>query len=587
MSTASSPGCVILLLDESAGMGAVMGEVVSDGKASNKSNAERVATAVNALLNQLTSGPSFDLALVGYQADGAGQANVGSRFGGALAGREFVNVGELAAAPLRVETRTRKVPAGGFGAVREEAIEFPVWYAPNLGAKAPQIAAFNYCRELLARWVAAAGAAAVGPPLVVHVSSGASGDGNPQVAVSKLLELATPAGPPILLQAHLAASAAVAPSLYPSSYVYLTMGSARDLFRRASVLPPQLADALREAKTAVNAGARGLIYNAKISDVIRMFSLVKAHTRDWGPTAGARTAEPLTLSPPSPVASSADETIPLSDLQGETPSGEKAALVVLALDRSAADPYSGSVQMPFFKLQDQANDSLKQISKLGDLSVDAAIVSYGLGPSGEPEVRTTFDGPLAGKSIVPQRELAEGAIRVEQFDEQVSNGIGGLVSVTRKKPIYFDLEPTAGVSPAPAFAAIAGIVGDWITQHPMARLAPIVVHLTRGDFDLAEIDEAAAPLKALQTSAGPATLYHLAATESPHKSLAYPASDAELDDPCLKKLWEISSPLLSRRRLSQEKAAISDESRGMVVNGKFDLLLEGIKDALGASSNGA
>src|SRR5512143_3307809 len=100
MSTAASPGCVILLVDESAGMGAVMGEVVSDGKASTKSNAERVATAVNALLNQLASGPDFPLALVGYQADSAGQESVGSRFGGSLAGRDFVQTSELHGATL-------------------------------------------------------------------------------------------------------------------------------------------------------------------------------------------------------------------------------------------------------------------------------------------------------------------------------------------------------------------------------------------------------------------------------------------------------------------------------------------------------
>ncbi len=502
MSTVEDPGCVILLLDESAGMGAVMGEVVSDGKASTKSNAERLATAVNALLNQLTTGPSFDLALVGYQADGAGKLHVGGRFGGELAGREFVSTGELAAAPLRTETRTRKVPSGGFAAVREETVEFPVWYEPALGAKAPQIAAYDYCRELLARWTAGAGDAVAGAPLVVHVSSGALGDGNPQRAVGKLMELSTPAGPPILLQAHLAAAAAVAPSLYPSSFVYLTMGSARDLFRRASELPPHLIDALREAKVTVNEGVRGLIYNAKIADVIRMFSLVKAHTRDWPSKGGTPAPETPALYAPGPESSYADETIPLSDGPEDLPDGEQAGLVVLALDRSAADPYGGGLQMPFFKLQDQANEILKQISKLGDLAVDAAVVSYGLNSAGEPEVCTTFDGPLAGKSLVPQQELAEGAIRVEQFEEEVSNGIGGLVSVTRKKPIYFDLEPTAAASPGAAFAAVAGIVGDWLSQHPSARLAPIVVHLTRGTFDVTEIEAAVAPLKNLESAAG-------------------------------------------------------------------------------------
>ncbi len=587
MSTAVSPGCVILLVDESAGMGAVMGEVVSDGKASTRSNADRVATAINALLKQLASGPNFDLALIGYQADAAGNVNVGSRFGGALAGRVFVATGELSAAPLRVETRTRKLGAAGFGTSREETIEFPVWYAPTLGAKAPQIAAYNYCRELLGRWAAEAGPEA-GVPLVVHVSSGASGDGNPQVAVSKLLELPAPVKPPLLLQCHLAASAAVAASLYPSSYVYLTMGSARDLFRRASVLPSQLAEALREAKVPVNPGARGLIYNAKISDVIRLFGLVKAHTQAWPSRGGLIAGEPQPAAEPSaayapgPESSYANDAIPLSELPGDA-GREKAALVILMLDRSAADPFGGGLQMPFFRLQDHANDLLKQISKLGDLSVDAAAISYGLGAAAETEIRTGFDGPLAGKTIVPQRELADGAVRVEQFEEQVSNGVGGLVSITRKKPIYFDLEPTGGVSPVEAFAAAAGIVSDWQSQHPTSCLAPVIVHLTRGEFDLAEIDQAAASLSGPQGVAGAPTLYHLIITETPHRSVAYPSTDAEIEDPCLKKLWEITSPLLGRQRLSQEKPTITDEARGMVINGKFDVLLTGIKDAICAT----
>lgn len=583
MSTIESPGCVILLVDESAAMGAVMGEVVSDGKASTKSNAERVATAVNALLNQLSSGPDFPLALVGYQADGAGQVNVGSRLGGTLAGRDFVRTSELRGATLRVESRTRKIPApGGLGPPREEPVEFPVWYEPRLGAKAPQIAAYNFCRELLQRWSAEAGPNP-GAPLVVHISAGASGDGNPQLAVGKLLELKTAGGAPIVLQAHLAAAAAVASSLYPSSYVYLTLGSARDLFRRASVLPPHLLEALRAAKTTVNANARGLIYNAKISDLIRMLGLIKAHASSWPVSAVAEpaAAEAAALTPHAPL--TLDELTPIPLSKPPASDRERAALVVLVLDRSAADPYGGGTQMPFFKLQDHANEALKQVSKLGDLAIDAAIVSYGLGAAGEPEVRTMFDGPLAGQSLVKAGALADGAIRVEQFDEQVSNGVGGLVTVTRKKPIYFDLEPTMSAPPQEAFAAVVRIVGDWASQHPAACLAPLVLHLTRGYFDPGEIEQAAAALAAVQTAAGPITLYQWVAPDAPHKSLVYPVDGAELEEPALRTLWETSSPLLARERLSQEKPSISADARGFVINGKFDALLEGVKDSLAAS----
>lgn len=577
MNDIQSPGCVVLLIDESSGMGAVMRELTTEGKPSTRPNVERVATAVNALLKSLPAGPNFDLALVGYQADQQGQINVGYRWGGALAGREFVPVGELPTAPLRMETRVRRIPTpGGFGPPQEETVEFPIWYTPTLGTKAPQIAAYSFCRDLIASWAAEA-AASPGTPLVVHISSGASGDGNPQLAISKLMELTTPGGHPLVLQAHLAASAAVVTSLYPSNYVYLTLGSARDQFRRASVLPPHLIEALQGAHVTINPGARGLIYNAKIADLIQMLSLVKAHTRNWPSKGGAAPGQPIESTPAvSPVekASAGDATA-----SAATANKERAALVVFVLDRSVADPFAPSVQNPVGRLQEHANDLLKQISKLPGGTVDVAIVSYGLGAAGEVDLRSTFEGPLAGQTIVHHTDLAAGAIRVEESEEQVSNGIGGLISMTRKKPIYFDLEPTAAAPPVTAFERVAELAGEWCRQHRSACLPPIVLHLTRGHIESGDVDWAKEALNRVDSAAGPLTLYHLVATEGPHKSLAYPANDEDFDEPPLKKLWQASSLLLDRERLAAEKRPVTADSRGMVVNGKFDLLLEAVKQA--------
>jgi hypothetical protein len=578
MNDIQTPGCVILLIDESSGMGAVMRELTTEGKASTKPNAERAATAVNALLKQLAAGPSFDLALVGYQSDPQGQLNVGSRWGGALAGRDFVPTGELLASPLRMETRVRKIPTpGGFGAPREETVEFPVWYAPTVGSKAPQIAAYTFCRELIARWAADAGPSP-GTPLIVHISAGASGDGNPQLAISKLMELTTPGGHPLVLQAHLAASAAVVASLYPSNYVYLTLGSARDQFRRASVLPPQLVEALRAAHVAVNPGARGLIYNAKIADLIQMLSLVKAHTRQWPSKGGAAVTPPAIAMDVAPTSEAAHDgtglpTAPPSDK-------EQAALIVLVLDRSVTDPFAAGVQNPVGRLQEHANDLLKQISKLPEGTVDVAIVAYGLGSAGEVEVRSGFEGPLAGQTIVHHTDLAAGAIRVEETEEQVSNGIGGLISITRKKPIYFDLEPTAAAPPVTAFERVGELASEWCRQHTSPCLPPIILHLTRGRIEPADVDWAKGGLDRVDSTAGPVTLYHLIVTEPPHKSLAYPDTDDEIKDASIKKLWEATSLLLDRERLAADKRPVTAASRGMVVNGKFDLLLDAVKQAL-------
>ncbi len=66
-------------------------------------------------------------------------------------------------------------------------------------------------------------------------------------------------------------------------------------------------------------------------------------------------------------------------------------------------------------------------------------------------------------------------------------------------------------------------------------------------------------------------------TESPHPSLAYVPDPARIQSDGIRKLWELSSPLLGRQTLADKRPAVSAESRGFVVNGKFDLLLDGIK----------
>jgi hypothetical protein len=579
-------------VDESAAMRVAVGDVVSDGKPSAKTTSERVATCINALLAQFTNGPNFDLAVVGYKTE-RGQVDVGCRWGGAFAGREFVATSELGTAPLRVENRVRKLPSPD-GTLREETGTVPVWYAPSLGETAPQIAAYDYCRELLSRWLAAAGPKP-GLPVVAHVYSGAAGDGNPEVAAAKLMALATPAGPVLLLQAHLASSSALVTTAYPSSLAYLTLGAPRDLFRHASVLPAHLVSALKEANIAVNANARGMLHNAKISDLIRFLGLVKAHTRSW-PTKTATSAvasAPVgSVQLPSTIEAVAAVAPATSGIEiwntGDGGSagaprlrtgGEKTGLVIFVLDRAVADPVGTNADSPCVRLQDNANDLLKQLSKLKEARVDVATISYGLDANNKTEVRATFDGPLAGKTVVSNTDLLTGALRTEEFEEQVSNGIGGLVSLTRKKPIYYDITPAAAAMPNEAFATARRVAGDWCAEHSNACLPPIVLHLTRGQFDGRVVEEAFgqfhSPSSDLQC-----LIYHLIVTERPHKSIAYPETDSEIEVASIKLLWEQTSPLLGRERIAVGRPSLAPNARGFVINGKFDLFVESIKDAL-------
>lgn len=562
---------VVILIDESAAMSAVMRDKLVDGTESTKTTAERAATSVNSLLRQVAEGPACDIALVGYRSDADGQADVGCRWTGGLAGQEFVSSGDLAAA-ARTETRTRRVPQAD-GSLAEEQVPFSVWYEPVLGPKAPQIAAFKFCRELINKRAAVAG----GQALVVHVFAGSSGDGSPQKAIEDLLRAT---GSPIVAQCHLASSASLITTAFPAKQAYLASSLARDLYNRASELPENLRDCLRAAKVKFHAGARAVVHNAKMADLFRCLQLAKHHVMANG--AAPPVAPPVV--PPTPVATPiAASPPPLADLiqrdsdgvpSEATATTARETLVVLILDRSVQDPYAGDMANPCNRLQEAGNELLKQLSTkdLGSLPIDTAIISYGLGSDGQTEVRTTFDGPLAGRAIVRNGELAEGAIRVEEAETQVSNGAGGLITIKKKTPIYFDVEPAAAAAPQAAFDAAAAILREWCDRHPSGS-APIVLHLTRGIHDAANIDAAAALIGGTGTAAGPVLLYTLVATEAPHKSLAYPDTDSDIVMEDLRALWQVSSLLPDWEKLQAAKRPyITAASRGFVVNGKFDIL---------------
>ena len=67
--------------------------------------------------------------------------------------------------------------------------------------------------------------------------------------------------------------------LYPSNNTRLPPGPPRDLFGWFSVPPEYMFAPLRAAQVPVSTGARGMIYNASVADLIRMLSLVKAYAQ--------------------------------------------------------------------------------------------------------------------------------------------------------------------------------------------------------------------------------------------------------------------------------------------------------------------
>jgi hypothetical protein len=671
-------GCVVLLIDESAAMQSpvakVPGAPMTALGAPTKSKAESVATAVNSLLNRLAQEPDCEVALVGYRTSAAGDVEVGCRWGGALAGRDFVPAAELKGSPVTVEKRVRRIPGPG-GMLQEQPFDFPVWYQPQLGDKAPHLAAFGCCQQLLAAWASRPGAS--GAPLVINLFAGSSADGNPSKATQEVLALQTPGGSPLVLQVHLGSSDTVPPTVYPSNRAYLTVGPMRDLFDRVSVLPDPLVAALKAAKVPIVPKARGMVYNAKMEEVTRALSLIQAHLkpvavaavpkpvmppRPGGPVTPPRPtpavvapqpvaapaapaapavaavtapavpeaappveafapppadafAAPPTdaFAPPTTEAFTPEPAPPLTVPEAVEPppmelpaaaapepalgpiTPDQPALVLFVLDRSVDDPFSGNLKNACARLQGRLGDLVEQIVKFGGGAIDVGVVSYGLNGMGEVEVRSALEGGLAPRSLARDSELEAGAVRVEDFAEEIPNGVGGLITINHRRPVLVEVEPTYGAAATPAFTQASQMVASWCSDHPATKMPPVVIHLTRGKLDPADAENAAAQLQSVvaftgvvqagqlqsvSPAAGPnVVLYHVVETEADSPTVVCPDSETQLADPSLQVLWRLSSPLLARAELAADKPTITEQSRGLVVNGKPNLLLDALRRA--------
>jgi hypothetical protein len=542
-STVSRPGCVVFLIEESA---ALQGKII-DG---NQSKQAMVTTCLNAALQQLTAGPNFEVAVVGYRTDAHGQPNVGTRWGGALAGQTFVPVRELGATPLRVEKRIRRLPsADPLAPPREEEVSFPIWYEPAAEGGAPQAAAYGCCRQLLDAWSSQAGAGA-GIPLVVHVWASNATDADHHNLVDALRQWQGAGGTPVVFHCHLGSAPAGPAVLYPSNRLSLSIGPVRDSFDCASPLPPEVVAGLKEAKRIIHPNARGMVYNARLGDLIQFLSLVKLYMRGWP---SLETAAPAVVAglPQQGPAQAASAGAPAD-------AGQPGRLLVLVVDRSTQ---SGAAGPSFVKLTQRVNEMLADLARRAPPGLDVCLISYGSGT----EVRVGFEGAYQGRPYVSAADLSGAALRVLAVVEEVPNGIGGLVPLERQKPIFFELEPTGAAEPLPAFRAVKQTLTAWLLAHGGAGQPPVVLHLSRGGQKPEEVGAAAAEV------AGSALLYHLILTEAPHKSLAYPATSDLLAEDGLRRLWEVSSPLhLSGPGVAGRR--LEAGARGFVVNGKFDLL---------------
>lgn len=557
---ASSLPRILFLLDESAGMGAVAGGMTADGTPSKKTNAERVAVAINNALKKLSEGPECEIALIGYR-DKDGELDVGPRWGNALQGRTFVNSKELIPA-ADIQSRKKAVPQSG-GGFTEETVEIPIWYECVPNGNPPQVAAFKKCNDLLKEECAEAKADSI---LLLHIFSGSSSDGTPQNMIMEMTSRNQDGSEAIVRigQCLVASKSDHMTTAYPSKAVFMQSPDARNLFGRSSEVPARLTACIEAAGGKVRSGAKLLIHNGKAIDVLRFLQLACEFVKtDHG---NSPTKPPDDV----PVVTGATGETPTADADDSTSSKTGCAIVVF--NRGLSDPTDKADSSTYVRLKENANGLLKQLSSKQALkhNVDVALISY-CSNGGQIEVRNHFDTDKSQDGFLRNSELTESAIRIDEEETQVSNGAGGLVWMTKKMPIHIDSRPGEVGALPEAFEKSHHLIEMWQQKHP-AGCPTFILHFTAGQHSVELIEDAVSNLVNTDTNSNP-TIFTLVVTESPHGSSIFSGTNENLEDASLKALWKISSALPHMEKLQkQNRPYLNINSRGLVVNGKFDIL---------------
>jgi hypothetical protein len=259
-----NPTCFLFVLDQSGSM--------DERMHIGPSKAQFLADIVNKTIYTLTLACTkadgirnfFDIGVIGY-----GGGGVKSGLGDDLSGSIFRSISSVANSPLRIEVRN-KIESDGAGGVFERRVSFPVWFDSVSSGGTPMVAALTRAVEALVIWCD--GRPYSYPPTILHITDGASTDGDPEQVASALRQISTSDGPCLLFNANVSTLAGNAVT-FPDHESELPDSYARLLFRMSSLLPQRLARLATDKGYSVTDNARGFMFNADPKGLVDFFDI--------------------------------------------------------------------------------------------------------------------------------------------------------------------------------------------------------------------------------------------------------------------------------------------------------------------------
>jgi uncharacterized protein YegL len=170
------------------------------------------------------------------------------------------------------EVEERQVKeSDGAGGIVEVTRKFPVWLRPKAGYGTPMCAALTAASTALSDWTAQHQDSY--PPMVINITDGEAGDGDPVAWSQHIMELETNDGNVLVYNVHLSEMSA-APVQYPSDESEVSMDEyAGQMFRMSSVFPDSVAEMASSMGLPVTQGSRGYVYNADMVSLVQFLDI--------------------------------------------------------------------------------------------------------------------------------------------------------------------------------------------------------------------------------------------------------------------------------------------------------------------------
>ena len=267
----NNPGAFLFLIDYSGSMSGALGG--QPGLRKMDGAADAVNKILDAISQRCSQGMDirdyFDLGIITYTTDGAGDPDVASVLPGTSPEEPFLKVSQVVDV-AEVEEKQVKEPDGAGGVV-EVNRKVPVWLRPVASYGTPMCEALSAASKAIQDWTSQHPDSY--PPMVINISDGDATDGNPEPVAQEIMALGTSDGNVLLYNAHLSEMSAM-PVQYLSQDSDLPPDEyAARMFRMSSEFPAPVVDLAAGMGLPVTQGSRGYVYNADMVALVQFLDI--------------------------------------------------------------------------------------------------------------------------------------------------------------------------------------------------------------------------------------------------------------------------------------------------------------------------